>query len=82
MGLLLVSRRLGAVAAVAAVLMAAVRVYVGAHYPLDVVAGLALGAVVSGLGWLLLRRPLTRLVHHGRSLRVVDRVLAPTAQKA
>lgn len=79
MGLLLVSRRLGAVAAVAALLMAAVRVYVGAHYPLDVVAGLALGALVAGLGWLLVARPLTWLVHHGRSLPVVDRVLAPTA---
>ena len=82
MGLFLVSRRLGAVAAVAAVLMAAVRVYVGAHYPLEVVAGLALGAVVSALGWLLLRRPLAWLVHHGRALPVVDRVLAPTAQEA
>lgn len=82
MGLFLVSRRLGAVAAVAAVLMAAVRVYVGAHYPLDVVAGLALGAVVSALGWLLLRRPLAWLVHHGRSLPVVDRVLAPAAAEA
>lgn len=79
MGLFLVSRRLGAVTAVAAVLMAAVRVYVGAHYPHDVVAGVALGAVVVGFGWLLVRRPLTWLVHHGRSLPVVDRVLAPTA---
>lgn len=79
MGLFLVSRRLGAITAVAAVLMAAVRVYVGAHYPHDVVAGVALGAVVVGFGWLLVRRPLTWLVHHGRSLPVVDRVLAPTA---
>ncbi len=39
-GLFLVSRRLGAVAAVAALLMAITRVYVGAHFPLDVVAGL------------------------------------------
>lgn len=82
MGLLLVSRRLGAVAAVAAVLMAAVRVYVGAHYPLDVVAGLALGAVVVVVGWLLVRRPLTWLVHRGRALPVVDRVLAPSALEA
>lgn len=82
MGLLLVSRRLGAVAAVAAVLMAAVRVYVGAHYPLDVVAGLALGAVVVVVGWLLARRPLTWLVHRGRALPVVDRVLAPSALEA
>jgi membrane-associated phospholipid phosphatase len=79
MGLFLVSRQLGAVAAVAALLMAAVRVYVGAHYPLDVVAGLALGALVAGVGWLLVARPLTWLVHRGRALPVVDRVLAPAA---
>jgi len=46
-GLWLVDRRLGAVTAVLAVLMALARVYVGAHYPGDVVAGLALGAVVT-----------------------------------
>jgi undecaprenyl-diphosphatase len=78
-GLLLVSRRLGAIAVVAAVLMAAVRVYVGAHYPVDVVAGLVLGGVVAGVGWVVVRRPLTWLVHHGRALPVVDRVLAPSA---
>jgi membrane-associated phospholipid phosphatase len=45
--LLLHRRRWGVVAAVAAVVMGAARVYVGAHYPGDVVAGLALGAVVA-----------------------------------
>ena len=58
-GLLLVSRRLGLVAVAAALLMAFSRVYIAAHYPWDVVAGLALGTAVSLLGWLLLRRPLT-----------------------
>ena len=61
-GLFLVSRRLGAVAATAAVLMAFARVYVGAHYPVDVLAGLVLGGAVTGLGWLLLRRPLRHLL--------------------
>jgi membrane-associated phospholipid phosphatase len=61
-GLWLVSRRLGAIAAVAAVLMAASRVYIAAHYPHDVLAGLALGAVVVLIGWLVLSRPLTWLV--------------------
>ncbi|MEP7046652.1 MAG: phosphatase PAP2 family protein, partial [Ilumatobacteraceae bacterium] len=46
-GLLLANRRYGVVASVLAVVMAFTRVYVGAHYPGDVIAGLALGAVVA-----------------------------------
>lgn len=46
-GLLLVNRKLGLVAAVAGLLMAFARVYVGAHFPIDVLAGLAIGAVVA-----------------------------------
>jgi undecaprenyl-diphosphatase len=61
-GLLLVSWRLGALTAIAAVLMDFARVYIGAHYPQDVVAGLALGALVTGIGYLLARRPLTAVV--------------------
>ena len=61
-GLFLVSRRLGVVASVAAVLMAFARVYVGAHYPVDVLAGLALGGAVAGLGWLLLHRSLAAIL--------------------
>lgn len=61
-GALLVDRRLGVVASVLALLMAFARVYVGAHYPLDVVAGLLLGALVVAVGYALLRRPLEWLV--------------------
>lgn len=61
-GMLLVDRRLGVVASVLALLMAFARVYVGAHYPLDVVAGLLLGGIVVGLGYVVLRRPLDWVV--------------------
>ncbi|MFM6851649.1 MAG: phosphatase PAP2 family protein [Terrabacter sp.] len=70
-GLLIASRRLGAIAAVLALLMAAARVYVGAHYPLDVLAGLLLGALVAGVGWLVLRKPLVLAVFRARRLAAV-----------
>jgi membrane-associated phospholipid phosphatase len=60
-GLLLVSRRLGLAAIAAAAVMAFARVYIAAHYPWDVIAGLGLGAAVAALGWLALRVPLTAL---------------------
>ncbi|MFJ7151532.1 phosphatase PAP2 family protein [Streptomyces sp. NPDC100445] len=60
--LFLVSRRLGAVAAVAACAMAASRVWVGVHYPHDVVAGAAVGALVALLAAAVLRRPSDALV--------------------
>lgn len=47
---------------VAALLMAAARVYVGAHFPPDVVAGLAVGAVVTTAVLVAARRPSQQLV--------------------
>lgn len=58
-GLWLVSRTLGAIATVAALVIAFARVYIAAHYPWDVVVGLAVGACVAWTGWLLLRVLLT-----------------------
>lgn len=60
-GLLFTNRRCGAIATVLALLMAFARVYVGAHYPGDVLAGLALGAAVAVLGGMALVPALTRI---------------------
>lgn len=70
-GLLLAHRRLGALAAVAALLMAFARVYIAAHYPWDVAGGLGLGAAVAVGGWLLLRKPLTAIAARVRNLPVL-----------
>jgi len=65
-GLFLDNRTLGWIAALAAAAMAFSRVYIAAHYPLDVAAGLLLGAAVTLLGWILVRRLLLRLVEGAR----------------
>lgn len=55
--LLLVSRRLGLLALAAAGLMAASRVWVGAHYPHDVLVGFLVGALVACVvTWAVRRR--------------------------
>lgn len=58
----LVSRRLGIVTGVLALLMAFARVYVGAHWPGDVLAGLALGAAVALVLGLVLQRVVAAVV--------------------
>jgi len=58
----LVDRRVAILATVAALALAAARVYTAAHYPHDVGAGLLLGAIIGLAGWFLIRRPLTALV--------------------
>lgn len=54
-------RALAVMASVWAVLLAFARVYVGVHYPGDVLAGLAVGATVAVVGWAVLNRPLVWL---------------------
>ena len=64
-GAALGSRRLGLIAAVAALLLAFARVYVGVHYPSDVLAGLAIGGIVAGALAPLARRLLTPIARSG-----------------
>lgn len=61
-GVWLASRRLGLLTGAAAVLLAFARVYVGAHYPGDVLAGLLFGAVVTVVGYAVVRRLLEWIV--------------------
>jgi undecaprenyl-diphosphatase len=75
-GLFLVNRKLGVVAALAALLMAFSRVYIAAHYPMDVVAGLLLGVAVTLTGWALSRRVLIRVVQRIQTTRLRPLLLA------
>lgn len=79
-GLWQVNHRLGFVSALAALGLAISRVYVGAHYPHDVLAGLGLGAVVSLAGYFLIRPMLQRLV--GAIGKTPLRVLITTQDRA
>jgi len=60
-GLFFVSWRLGAITALWALIVAFSRVYVGVHFPQDVAAGLALGAVVAVIGAFVIVPLLTRI---------------------
>ena len=65
-GLLFLSWRLGLVTTVIAFLIAFSRVYVGVHFPQDVLAGLALGAAVAVIGIYLVVPLLTRILERLR----------------
>jgi membrane-associated phospholipid phosphatase len=81
-GPLLVSRSLGVATVAAATVMAFARVYIGAHYPQDVLAGLALGALVTLVGYLLVRRALAMLVQRLQDTRLRPLLTAPSPGRA
>jgi undecaprenyl-diphosphatase len=68
--LVFVSRRLGVTAVVAAMAMGVSRVWVGAHYPHDVLAGLAVGALVAVAAMVAIRRQSEALARRLTALRV------------
>jgi membrane-associated phospholipid phosphatase len=76
-GLFLLNRRLGLVTLIAAFVMAFARVYVGAHYPGDVLAGLVLGAAVT-VGLTRFGTGLTTLVVGALAKTPLRPVLTPT----
>lgn len=80
-GLWLASRILGALATAAALAMAFARVYIAAHYPWDVAAGLVFGALVALVGWALLTVLLTAVTGWLRRQPGV-RQLFPAAEPA
>src|SRR3954451_6838994 len=80
-GLLFASRRLAVLAGVAALAMAFARVYIAAHYPVDVGVGLVLGAAVALLVFLaahrLIASAVTALVNSDSRLRPLVTTSAP-----
>lgn len=79
-GLFLVNRTLGWVTALCAALLGFSRVYIAAHYPLDIAAGLLLGAMVSVIGWILVRRLFVRLVERLRDTGFRSLLVATPAE--
>jgi membrane-associated phospholipid phosphatase len=81
-GLWLVSQRLGTAALIAAAAMAFARIYIGAEYTHDVVAGLGLGVTVSVLGFWAARPILRRLLARAEHSRLIRPLLtvADTAE--
>ena len=75
-GLLFANRRWGIVGCVLAGVLAFARVYVGAHFPGDVAAGLALGAITAGAGRYVLVPVLRRIVDRLAATRIRRAVTA------
>jgi len=79
--LFLISWRLGVLAVLATAVMGFSRVYVGAHYPHDVIVGLLVGVVMGLFTAVALRRYATPLVERLRETRLRPLLTAPAAHQ-
>jgi membrane-associated phospholipid phosphatase len=75
-GLWLIDRRLGAIGAALALVEGFSRVYLGQHYPHDVVAALLLSGLIVLGGWWLARTPLLKI-----ELKLLGSTGAPDEEK-
>jgi len=79
--LFLISWRLGVLAVLATAVMGFSRVYVGAHYPHDVIVGLLVGVVMGLFTAVALRRYATPLVERLSETRLRPLLTAPAAHQ-
>lgn len=81
-GLALTWRKLGVVSLVIAAAVAYSRVFLGAHYPHDVLAGAVLGTVVALVVMLPLARPGAAVLERLRKVRLIGPLLGAERQRA
>lgn len=75
-------RRIAVIATILALFIAFARVYVGAHYPGDVAAGLAIGGAITTIGWFALSPFLAYLLNQLARVRFMQPLIAAESGSA